>query len=122
MDPEMRKSYNSLYYKRNKDKILEKLTSKVNCEFCNRKIYFANLNKHYSPMLSLSSRQSIIKLFPKIKTSTNPLSINPNFYYKDKKVIFRWQLHLLNIIQMHINIKITLPIISNRISKESNYK
>ncbi len=47
MDPEMRKAYNSLYYKRNKDKILEKSTSKVNCEFCNRTVSFANLEKHY---------------------------------------------------------------------------
>ena len=47
MDPEMRKAYNSLYYKRNKDKILTKLTSKVNCEFCNRTVSFANLQKHY---------------------------------------------------------------------------
>ena len=43
----MRKAYNSLYYKRNKDKILTKLTSKVNCEFCNRQISYANLQKHY---------------------------------------------------------------------------
>ena len=35
MNPEMRQAYNSLYYKLNKDKILEKLKSKVNCEFCN---------------------------------------------------------------------------------------
>ncbi len=47
MDPEMSKAYNSLYYKRNKDKILTKLTSKVSCEFCNRQVSFANLNKHY---------------------------------------------------------------------------
>ena len=44
----MRQAYNSLYYKRNKDKILEKLTSKVNCEFCNRQVSYANLNKHYT--------------------------------------------------------------------------
>jgi len=48
MDPEMRKAYNSFYYKRNEDKILEKLTSKVNCEFCNRQVSFANLNIHYT--------------------------------------------------------------------------
>ena len=47
MDPEMRKAYNSLYYKRNKDKILTKLNSKVNCEFCNRTVSYANLAKHY---------------------------------------------------------------------------
>ena len=51
MDPEMRKAYNSLYYKRNKDKILEKLTSKVNCEFCNRQVSFANLQKHYTLLI-----------------------------------------------------------------------
>ena len=47
MDPEMRKAYDSLYYKKNKDKILEKLTSKVNCEFCNRTVSICNLQKHY---------------------------------------------------------------------------
>ena len=48
MDQEMRKNYNKQYYENNKDKILEKLTSKVNCEFCNRKVSYANLNKHYT--------------------------------------------------------------------------
>ncbi len=47
MDPEMRKAYNSLYYKRNKEKILTKLTTKVNCEFCNRTVSACNLQKHY---------------------------------------------------------------------------
>ena len=47
MDPEMRKAYNSLYYKRNKEKILTKLTTKVNCEFCNRTVSACNLAKHY---------------------------------------------------------------------------
>ncbi len=47
MDNEQRKLYNQEYYQKNKDKILTKLTSKVNCEFCNRQVSFANLQKHY---------------------------------------------------------------------------
>ena len=47
MDQELRKEYNKNYYQNNKDKILTKLTSKVNCEFCNRQVSFANLQKHY---------------------------------------------------------------------------
>ncbi len=47
MDNEQRKLYNQQYYQNNKNKILEKLTSKVNCEFCNRTVSFANLQKHY---------------------------------------------------------------------------
>ncbi len=47
MDNEQRKLYNQEYYQKNKNKILEKLTSKVNCEFCNRTVSFCNLNKHY---------------------------------------------------------------------------
>ena len=47
MDQEMRKAYNKEYYQKNKNKILTKLTSKVNCEFCNRTVSFANLAKHY---------------------------------------------------------------------------
>ncbi|MEY3751756.1 MAG: hypothetical protein RLZZ354_297 [Pseudomonadota bacterium] len=48
MDQENRKLYNKQYYENNKNKILTKLTSKVNCEFCNRKISACNLNKHYT--------------------------------------------------------------------------
>ena len=47
MDQDMRKSYNKNYYENNKDRILEKLESKVNCEFCNRQVSFCNLQKHY---------------------------------------------------------------------------
>ena len=57
MDPEMRKAYNSLYYKRNKDKILTKLNSKVNCEFCNRTVSYANLQKHYSLPICLRTQE-----------------------------------------------------------------
>ena len=47
MDNEQRKLYNQEYYQNNKTKILEKLKSKVNCEFCNRQVSFCNLQKHY---------------------------------------------------------------------------
>ena len=47
MDNEQRKLYNKEYYQNNKDKILTKLNSKVNCEFCNRTVSYANLAKHY---------------------------------------------------------------------------
>ena len=47
MDSELRKEYNKNYYQTNNDKILTKLTTKVNCEFCNRQVSFANLQKHY---------------------------------------------------------------------------
>jgi len=48
MNNEDRKNYNHQYYQNNKDKILQKLTAKVNCEFCNRQVSFANLQKHYT--------------------------------------------------------------------------
>ena len=47
MDKESRQSYNKNYYENNKDRILEKLKSKVNCSFCNRTVSFCNLQKHY---------------------------------------------------------------------------
>ena len=47
MDKESRQNYNKNNYENNKDRILEKLKSKVNCEFCNRQISFCNLQKHY---------------------------------------------------------------------------
>ena len=46
MNQELRKQYNQNYYENQKEVLLEKLTSKVNCQFCNRQVSFANLNKH----------------------------------------------------------------------------
>ena len=80
MDPEMRKVYNSLYYKRNKDKILEKLTSKVNCEFCNRTVSFANLQKHYVPPICKPHRIRI-NIFPNVKLIYNNL-IRDNYIFE----------------------------------------
>ena len=57
MDPEMRKAYNSLYYKRNKENILTKLKTKVNCEFCNRQVSFCNLQKHYVLKIKIGNVQ-----------------------------------------------------------------
>ena len=48
MDSEKRQNYNHQYYQTNKDKILQKLTAKVNCEFCNRTVSACNLAKHYT--------------------------------------------------------------------------
>ncbi len=48
MDKESRQNYNKQYYENNKDGIIEKLKSKVNCEFCNRTVSFCNLQKHYT--------------------------------------------------------------------------
>lgn len=47
MDQELRKTYNQEYYQKNKEIILTKLTTKVNCEFCNRTVSACNLQKHY---------------------------------------------------------------------------
>ena len=60
MDQENRKTYNKNYYETNKDKILEKLTSKVNCEFCSRKVSFCNLNKHYTLKICEQTQQKKI--------------------------------------------------------------
>ena len=46
MNQELRKQYNKQYYENHKEALLQKLTSKVNCEFCNRRISSCNLNKH----------------------------------------------------------------------------
>jgi len=54
MDSEKRKQYNKNYYENNKNAILEKLTTKVNCQFCNRKVSSCNLNNHYK--LSICQR------------------------------------------------------------------
>ena len=48
MNPEMRQAYNSLYYKRHKKEILERATTKITCQFCNRVVSNNNLTKHYT--------------------------------------------------------------------------
>ena len=48
MDSEKRKQYNKNYYENHKVVLLEKLTKKVSCEFCNRQVSQCNLNKHYT--------------------------------------------------------------------------
>jgi hypothetical protein len=48
MDQTQRKEYNKNYYQNNKNVILEKLKTKVECRFCNRKVSACNLNKHYT--------------------------------------------------------------------------
>ncbi len=47
MDPEQRKIYNKKYYDTNKAKIIEKATTKVECEFCKRSVIHNNILKHY---------------------------------------------------------------------------
>ena len=48
MNPEMRQAYNSLYYKRHKKEILERATTKITCQFCNRVVSNNNLQRHYT--------------------------------------------------------------------------
>ena len=48
MDQELRKQYNQQYYQNHKEALLQKLTTKVNCQFCNRQVSSCNLNKHYT--------------------------------------------------------------------------
>jgi hypothetical protein len=38
MDQEQRKEYNKKYYETNKSKIIEKATTKIECEFCKRSV------------------------------------------------------------------------------------
>jgi hypothetical protein len=40
------KEYNKQYYAKNKDEILRKLNSKVQCEFCDRTVIKNNFHKH----------------------------------------------------------------------------
>jgi hypothetical protein len=46
MTPEERKSYNKEYYSKNKQRILEKSSQKIKCEFCNREIISGNYRRH----------------------------------------------------------------------------
>jgi hypothetical protein len=46
LTPEERKEYNKIYYEKNGTVILEKLTKKVECEFCHRTVSAVNLIRH----------------------------------------------------------------------------
>ena len=68
MDKIQRQTYNKAYYEANKDKILEKLTTKTQCSLCGRFVSYSNLSKHYTlPICSriqnrnqyISTRQNI---------------------------------------------------------------
>ena len=48
MNEDMRKAYNSLYYKRHKKEILDRATTKVTCQFYSRVVSNNNLQKHYT--------------------------------------------------------------------------
>ena len=48
MDQAQRKSYNKNYYQNNKNVILEKLKTKVECQFCKPRVSSCNLNKHFT--------------------------------------------------------------------------
>jgi hypothetical protein len=54
MDQDKRKLYNKQYYENHREALLEKLTTKVNCQFCNRKVSSCNLTKHFT--LSICER------------------------------------------------------------------
>ena len=63
MNNEDRKNYNHQYYQNNKANILQKLTSKVNCEFCNRTVSACNLAKHYTlPICKNTQAKNAYKL------------------------------------------------------------
>jgi hypothetical protein len=56
MDSEQRKEYNKNYYQNKKNVILEKLKTKVECQFCARKVSACNLNKHYTLPICISTQ------------------------------------------------------------------
>jgi hypothetical protein len=47
MNQDQRRLYNKSYYATNKDKILNDLCSKVECELCGRTVIKNNIKKHY---------------------------------------------------------------------------
>jgi hypothetical protein len=56
MTPEQRKVYYKSYYLANKTNILEKACTKVECEYCHRKVIKNNILKHY--LLPICIRKS----------------------------------------------------------------
>ena len=61
MTPEERKNYNKTYYEKNKLNILTKACTKVECQFCQRKVSAYNLIKHYTlPICKRKSEQNLL--------------------------------------------------------------
>jgi hypothetical protein len=64
MNQDQRRLYNKSYYATNKDKILNDLCSKVECELCGRTVIKNNIKKHYDTELCARTqeRRETIKL------------------------------------------------------------
>ena len=48
MEQQKRIEYNKQYYQKHKEAILDKATTKITCQFCNRVVSNNNLQKHYT--------------------------------------------------------------------------
>jgi hypothetical protein len=63
MQLEQRKEYNKNYYQANREEILKKAKTKVECELCHRLVSSYNITKHYT--LPICKRKS--ELLAKIR-------------------------------------------------------
>lgn len=52
-------SKTQIYYKKNKDKILEKMKEKIRCEHCSRTVNKATLKRHQRSIYCLSQQSFI---------------------------------------------------------------
>ena len=58
--PELRREYNRIYYRDNRERVLNDLSKKVVCPFCKRKTSFGNLKKHQLTRLCMKNRPAEI--------------------------------------------------------------
>lgn len=56
MNSEERKEYNKQYYINNKQKIIEKATTKIACSLCGRVVINNNINNHMKSKLCLNTQ------------------------------------------------------------------
>lgn len=59
MEFQTKLSKTQIYYKKNKDKILEKMKEKICCNYCNRTINKATLKRHQRSIYCLSQQRFI---------------------------------------------------------------
>ena len=54
MNSEIKKAYNKKYYDNNKEKIINHLKQKKQCELCNREFCIASISKHRKSRMHLA--------------------------------------------------------------------
>ena len=77
MDIEERRQYNAVYYSLHRERILNYLCAKVDCQFCLRTVIKNNLVKHQKSDICHRYRAKILELREWVAITTPPAQADP---------------------------------------------